>query len=79
MPMSVLLHRLDEVVKAHECYMASQLTRNGVTYRHGRARLLAPRSAAETVDGACQTSTAETIVFRHGIPTFVDSRDSGGP
>ena len=25
-PMSVLLHRLDEVVKAHECYMADQLT-----------------------------------------------------
>ena len=32
-PMSVLLHRLDEVVKAHECYMTNQLARNGVTYR----------------------------------------------
>ncbi|MDR4473954.1 MAG: FAD-dependent oxidoreductase [Nitrospira sp.] len=39
LPMTVLLHRLDEVVKAHECYMADQLARNGVTYWHGRARL----------------------------------------
>ncbi|MDR4472937.1 MAG: hypothetical protein MRJ92_09955 [Nitrospira sp.] len=37
--MTVLLHRLDEVVKAHECYMADQLARNGVTYWHGRAGL----------------------------------------
>ena len=66
-PMAVLLHRLDEVVKAHECYMAGQLTRNGVTYRHGRARLLSPHEVElETVDGACQTLTADTIVLATG-------------
>jgi NAD(P) transhydrogenase len=66
-PMSVLLHRLDEVVKAHECYMANQLARNGVTYRHGRARLLSPHEVQlEAVDGACQTLLADTIVLATG-------------
>ncbi len=67
LPMSVLLHRLDEVVKAHECYMTNQLARNGVTYRHGRARLLSPHEVQlEAVDGACQTLFADTIVLATG-------------
>lgn len=67
LPMTVLLHRLDEVVKAHECYMADQLSRNGVTYRHGRARLVSPHEVQlETVDGASQTLLAETIVLATG-------------
>ncbi len=67
LPMSVLLHRLDEVVKAHECYMTNQLARNGVTYRHGRARLLSPHEVQlEAVDGACQTLLADTIVLATG-------------
>lgn len=66
-PMSVLLHRLDEVVKAHECYMADQLTRNRVTYRHGRARFLSPHEVElETIDGACQALRADTIVLATG-------------
>lgn len=66
-PMSVLLHRLDEVVKAHECYMADQLTRNSVTYRHGRARFLSPHEVElETIDGACQALWADTIVLATG-------------
>ena len=66
-PMTVLLHRLDEVVKAHECYMANQLARNGVTYRHGRARLLSPHEVQlEAVDGACQTLVADIIVLATG-------------
>ena len=66
-PMAVLLHRLDEVVKAHECYMADQLTRNSVTYRHGRARFLSPHEVElETVDGACQALRADTIVLATG-------------
>lgn len=67
LPMTVLLHRLDEVVKAHECYMADQLARNGVTYWHGRARLLSPHEVQlETVDGASQTLFAEIIVLATG-------------
>ena len=67
LPMSVLLHRLDEVVKAHECYMADQLTRNSVTYRHGRARFLSPHEVElETIDGACQALRADTIVLATG-------------
>ena len=66
-PMSVLLHRLDEVVKAHECYMADQLTRNSVIYRHGRARFLSPHEVElETIDGACQALRADTIVLATG-------------
>jgi NAD(P) transhydrogenase len=66
-PMAVLLHRLDEVVKAHECYMADQLTRNSVTYRHGRARFLSPHEVElETIDGACQALRADTIVLATG-------------
>jgi len=66
-PMAVLLHRLDEVVKAHECYMADQLTRNRVTYRHGRARFLSPHEVElETIDGACQALRADTIVLATG-------------
>ena len=66
-PMAVLLHRLDEVVKAHECYMADQLARNGVIYRHGRARFLSPHEVQlEAIDGACQALWAETIVLATG-------------
>lgn len=66
-PLASLLHRLDEVVKAHESYMANQLARNGVTYRHGRAKLLSPHDVQlEAVDGACQTLKAETIVLATG-------------
>lgn len=66
-PMSVLLHRLDEVVKAHECYMADQLARNGVTYRHGRARFLSPHEVElEAIDGARQGLQADTIVLATG-------------
>ena len=66
-PMSVLLHRLDEVVKAHECYMADQLARNGVTYRHGRARFLSPHEIElEAIDGARQGLQADTIVLATG-------------
>lgn len=66
-PMSVLLHRLDEVVKAHECYMADQLERNGVIYRHGRARFLSPHEVElEAIDGVRQGLQADTIVLATG-------------
>ena len=75
-PMATLLHRLDEVVHAHESYMADQLSRNGVAYRHGRARLLSPHEVQwEAVDGVCQTLSAETIVLATGSRP----RSSSGP
>ena len=44
-----------------------QLARNGVTFRHGRARLLSPHEVQlEAVDGACQTLLADTIVLATG-------------
>lgn len=47
--------------------MSDQLTRNSVTYRHGRARFLSPHEVqVEAVDGACQTLWADTIVLATG-------------
>jgi NAD(P) transhydrogenase len=64
---SVLMHRLDEVVKAHAAYMADQLARNGVFHFHGRARFLSDRLVEMlSVDGGKQRFTAETIVIATG-------------
>ncbi len=38
-----LMHRLDEVVSAHERFMGRQLEQAGVTVVHGRARFLSPK------------------------------------
>jgi len=64
---STLMRRLDEVVKSHGDYMMDQLTRNGITLFHGRAKFLSD-SLIEmlTVDGMKQTLTADTIVIATG-------------
>lgn len=64
---STLMRRLDEVVKSHGDYMMNQLTRNGITLFHGRAKFLSD-SLIEmlTVDGMKQTLTADTIVIATG-------------
>lgn len=64
---SVLMHRLDAVVKAHAAYMADQLARNGVGYVHGRARFLSDRLVEmRSVDGLKQLFTADIIVIATG-------------
>ena len=55
--MSVLIDRLDEVLKAHDSYMEKQILRNDVERLHGRAefidsthvRLIKPRGEIETL------------------------------
>ncbi len=64
---SVLMHRLDDVIKAHAASMADHLTRHGVFYFHGRARFLSDRLVEMlSVDGGRQRFTAETIVIATG-------------
>ena len=64
---STLMRRVDEVVTSHGDYMMNQLTRNGITLFHGRARFCSD-SLIEmlTVDGMKQTLTADTIVIATG-------------
>lgn len=62
-----LMHRLDEVVRAHHQFMSDQLRRNGITYLHGRARLLSAHQVEMvSVDGAKQLFSADIIVLAAG-------------
>ena len=67
MMVSTLMRHLDEVVTSHGDYMMNQLTRNGITLFHGRARFLSDRLIEMlTVDGMTQSLTADTIVIATG-------------
>lgn len=64
---ATLMRRLDEVVNLHGDYMINQLTRNGITLFHGRARFQSDRLIEmQTIDGMIQTLTADTIVIATG-------------
>jgi NAD(P) transhydrogenase len=64
---ATLLGRLEEVVKAHDTFMSQQLRRNGIFLFHGRARFRSTTVVEmETVDGASQHFTAQTIVIATG-------------
>jgi NAD(P) transhydrogenase len=64
---ATLLSRLEDVVKAHDTYMSQQLRRNGISLFHGRARFVSECVIEmQTVDGARQQFTAETIVIATG-------------
>lgn len=64
---STLLSRLDQVVQAHDSFMSKQLRRNSIALLHGRARFVNARTIEmQTVDGASQQFTADTIVVATG-------------
>ena len=64
---STLLSRLEQVVQAHDSFMSKQLRRNGIALLHGRARFVNARTIEmQTVDGASQQFTADTIVVATG-------------
>ena len=64
---STLMRHLEDVVASHGDYMMNQLTRNGITLFHGRARFLSDHLIELlTVDGMTQTVTADTIVIATG-------------
>ena len=62
-----LMRRVDEVVTAHGVYMEKQLTRNGISFFHGRVRFCsATLLEMLSVDGVTQLFTADTIVIATG-------------
>jgi NAD(P) transhydrogenase len=62
-----LMRRVDEVVTAHGVYMEKQLTRNGISFFHGRVRFCsATLLEMLSVDGVKQLFTADTIVIATG-------------
>jgi NAD(P) transhydrogenase len=64
---ATLLNRLESVVQAHDSFMSRQLRRNGISLLHGRARFLDQHIIEmQTVDGARQQFTANTIVVATG-------------
>ncbi|UVT17365.1 MAG: Si-specific NAD(P)(+) transhydrogenase [Nitrospira sp.] len=64
---ATLLGRLEDVVKAHDTFMSQQLRRNGIFLFHGRACFVNDRVIEmQTVDGASQRFTADTIVIATG-------------
>jgi len=64
---ATLLSRLENVVQAHDSFMSQQLRRNGISLLHGRARFLNEHIIEmQTVDGARQHFTADTIVIATG-------------
>jgi NAD(P) transhydrogenase len=64
---ATLLSRLEGVVQAHDSFMSRQLRRNGISLFHGRARFLSKHIIEmQTVDGARQQFTADTIVVATG-------------
>jgi NAD(P) transhydrogenase len=64
---ATLLSRLGDVVKTHDIFMSKQLRRNGISLFHGRAHFIDKRIIEmQTVDGARQQFTADTIVVASG-------------
>jgi NAD(P) transhydrogenase len=64
---ATLLSRLEDVVRTHDSFMSKQLRRNSISLFHGRARFLNERVIEmQTVDGARQQFTADTIVVATG-------------
>jgi NAD(P) transhydrogenase len=62
-----LMSRLEQVVQAHEHYMAEQLARNGVEQWHGRARFLSPQEIAVlSLDGISRRVTGDIMVIATG-------------
>lgn len=62
-----LMSRMEQVVHAHERYMAEQLTRNHVTRWHGRARFVSPHDLEVlALDGTARQVRGDVIVIATG-------------
>ena len=62
-----LMTRLDEVVHAHQGFIADQLSRNGVVHWHGRARFVSPHVIeVRSPDGGIKRALAEFVVIATG-------------
>ncbi|MFN8007771.1 MAG: Si-specific NAD(P)(+) transhydrogenase [Terriglobia bacterium] len=65
--MASLMTRLEQVVKAHQQFMAAQLERNGIQMWHGRARFVSPHDVEVlSIGGGRQAVSASIIVVATG-------------
>lgn len=65
--MSVLIDRLDEVLKAHDMFMEKQIRRNHIDLLHGRAEFIDSTHIQLTIPrGETKTITAEQFVIATG-------------
>lgn len=62
-----LMTRLDEVVTAHQSFIAAQLERNGITHWHGRARFVSPHVVeVRSPDGSVKRAHAQFVMIATG-------------
>jgi len=62
-----LMTRLDEVVTAHQSFIAAQLQRNGITHWHGRARFVSPHVVeVRSPDGSVKRAHAQFVMIATG-------------
>jgi len=62
-----LMTRLEQVVHAHQGFIADQLERNGVVHWHGRARFVTPHVVeVRSPDGTVRRANAEFVVIATG-------------
>ncbi|MEO8706813.1 MAG: Si-specific NAD(P)(+) transhydrogenase [Kofleriaceae bacterium] len=62
-----LMTRLDDVIAAHQKFIADQLERNGVALWHGRARFVSPTEVqVRGVDGSVRVATTTHVVIATG-------------
>jgi len=73
--MSTLIDRLNEVLKAHDGFMANQIERNDIVRIHGRAKFVSPKVIEITkVRGEPEQFQANNIVIASGsIPKKPDN------
>ncbi|MEQ8993776.1 MAG: Si-specific NAD(P)(+) transhydrogenase [Pseudomonadales bacterium] len=70
-----LIGEVDDVVRAHDAYMAEQLRRNGIDVWHGRARFESPhRLRLRGLDGGSAWLEAGAVVIAGGsVPRRIDA------
>jgi NAD(P) transhydrogenase len=62
-----LMTRLDQVVHAHQGFIADQLERNGVVHWHGRARFVSPHVVeVHSPDGTIRRANAKFVIIATG-------------
>jgi NAD(P) transhydrogenase len=66
-PLSALLDGVEEIVEAHNSFIAAQLARNGVRVVHGRGRFVSPTELHVTrIDGSVLSIEASRAVLATG-------------
>jgi NAD(P) transhydrogenase len=66
-PFSLLLDGVDEIVAAHDCFIAAQLDRNDVRVLHGRATFVSAKLVrVRRLDGSIVTVAPEQVIVATG-------------